>query len=290
MTTPVHFPLPPSPALRLAADLDISSVWRASELSGESLPTLDTGYANLNRELPGGGWPQGAMVEVLQPQAGQHEWGLLAPVLAALQASSEKSRSAPAWLVLNGAPYLPFGPALRARQISMQRLLCIHPDPEPGQAPALLWATREALLCADVAAVLAWLPEARSAHLRRLQIAAHTHNKLLFVFRPLRARHESSPAPLRLLLEGHADASGGGGAGVQVQVHVLKRRGPSLAAPVQLDTRPARLSALLAASRERVRQHRQSLTGSAVQTAMVSFPDAPRPFSDALDRTASAHH
>ena len=135
MTTPVHFPLPPSPALRLAADLDISSVWRASELSGESLPTLDTGYANLNRELPGGGWPQGAMVEVLQPQAGQHEWGLLAPVLAALQASSEKSRSAPAWLVLTGAPYLPFGPALRARQISMQRLLCIHPDPEPGQAP-----------------------------------------------------------------------------------------------------------------------------------------------------------
>ena len=288
MTTPVHFPLPPSPALRLAADLDISSVWRASELSGESLPTLDTGYANLNRELPGGGWPQGAMVEVLQPQAGQHEWGLLAPVLAALQASSEKSRSVPAWLVLTGAPYLPFGPALRARQISMQRLLCIHPDPEPGQAPALLWATREALLCADVAAVLAWLPEARSAHLRRLQIAAHTHNKLLFVFRPLRARHESSPAPLRLLLEGHADASGGGGAGVQV--YVLKRRGPSLAAPVQLDTRPARLSALLAASRERVRQHRQSLAGSAVQTAMVSFPDAPRPLSDALDRTASAHH
>ena len=288
MTTPVHFPLPSSPALRLAADLDISSVWRASELSGESLPTLDTGYANLNRELPGGGWPQGAMVEVLQPQAGQHEWGLLAPVLAALQASSEKSRSAPAWLVLTGAPYLPFGPALRARQISMQRLLCIHPDPEPGQAPALLWATREALLCADVAAVLAWLPEARSAHLRRLQIAAHTHNKLLFVFRPLRARHESSPAPLRLLLEGHADASGGGGAGVQV--HVLKRRGPSLAAPVQLDTRPARLSALLAASRERVRQHRQSLAGSAVQTAMVSFPDAPRLLSHALDRTASAHH
>ena len=288
MTAPVDFSRPPSPALRLAADLDIPSVWRASELSGESLPTLDTGYAKLNRELPGGGWPQGAMVEVLQPQAGQHEWGLLAPVLAALQASSEKSRSAPAWLVLTGAPYLPFGPALRARQISMQRLLCIHPNPEPGQAPALLWATREALLCADVAAVLAWLPEARSAHLRRLQIAAHTHNKLLFVFRPLRARHESSPAPLRLLLEGQFDASGGSAG---VQVHVLKRRrGPSLAAPVQLDTRPARLSALLAASRERVRQHRQSLAGPAMQTAMVSFSDAPRPLSHALDRTASAHH
>ena len=100
------------------------------------MPTLDTGYANLNRELPGGGWPQGAVVKVLKPRAGQHEWGLLVPVLAALQASSEKSHSAPAWLVLTGAPYLPFGPALWAYQISMQRLLCIHPDSEPDQAPA----------------------------------------------------------------------------------------------------------------------------------------------------------
>jgi protein ImuA len=43
---------------------------------------------------------------------------------------------------------------------------------------SLLWATREALLCADVAAVLAWPPDIRR-HLRHLDCRAR-HGKLLF--------------------------------------------------------------------------------------------------------------
>src|SRR5206468_4347750 len=138
------------------------------ELGSASLQTVDTGYAALNHVLPGGGWPQGALIEVLQPQAGLHEWGLIAPALAAAQAEAPNPL-----MVLVGAPYLPFGPALCARQINMQRLLCVQAgQANQGKAPALLWATCEVLQCADVAAVLAWLPDARSAHLRRLQIAA----------------------------------------------------------------------------------------------------------------------
>ncbi len=221
-----------------------ADVWRAAELGSASLQAVDTGYAAFNRVLPGGGWPQGALVEVLQAQAGQQEWGLVAPALAGLQAAAPGRL-----LVLAGAPCLPFGPALGARQLDMRRLLCVHSA--QGDGPALLWATREALQCADVAAVLAWLPDARSAHLRRLQIAAHAHGKLLFVFRTPRAQQESSPAPLRLLIEGAA-----GGAG-NLLVHVLKRRGPPLAAPLLLDTRPPRLAALLSASRERARLKRE---------------------------------
>ncbi|MDI1273739.1 translesion DNA synthesis-associated protein ImuA [Polaromonas sp.] len=260
------------PGLALNAD-----VWRAAELGSHSQPALDTGYAALNQVLPGGGWPQGALVEMLQPQAGQHEWGLLAPALAAVQAA------APAKLVvLVGAPWLPFGPALGARQLDMQRVLCVH-----GQGPALLWATREALQCADVAAVLAWLPDARSAHLRRLQMAAHAHSQLLFVFRPLRAQLESSPAPLRLLLEGAAAEEG------NLRVHVLKRRGPPLAAPLLLATRPARLSALLAASRERARRRREEvavllprLQPAPARVALVPGEEA----HALLDRIANSHH
>ena len=252
----------PTPSSRtlpeLSGPLANTLVWRAGELGGASLQTLDTAYAALNAVLPGAGWPQGALVEVLQPQAGQHEWGLLAPALAAAQALAPDKL-----LLLVGAPYLPFGPALGARQLNMARLLCVQAA--PGQAPALLWATREALQCADVGAVLAWLPDARSAHLRRLQIAAHAHNKLLFVFRPLRAQNESSPAPLRLRLEGTVQAAG------NVLVHVLKRRGPMLAAPVLLDTRPARLSALLLASRERARRQREELVPQTLPS-LVSLP------------------
>jgi protein ImuA len=219
-------------------------VWRAAALDTALAATLDTGYRALNAALPGGGWPQGALVEVLQAQAGVHEWGLLAPALAALQAASPDKL-----LVLAGAPWHPFGPALGARQIDMRRLLSVQAP--RGDGPSLLWATREALQCADVAAVLAWLPEGRSAHLRRLQMAAQAHNKLLFVFRTPRAQQESSPAPLRLLIEGVADAAG------QLRVDVFKRRGPPLAAPLLLATRPARLTALLDASRERARLKRE---------------------------------
>lgn len=269
--SPVATSSPWPPGLAQHAD-----VWRAAELGSHSLPALDTGYAALNQVLPGGGWPQGALVEMLQPQAGLHEWGLLAPALAAVQAA------APAKLVvLVGAPWLPFGPALGARQLNMQRVLCVH-----SQGPALLWATREALQCADVAAVLAWLPDARSAHLRRLQMAAQAHSQLLFVFRPLRAQLESSPAPLRLLLEGVAAEEG------KLRVHVLKRRGPPLAAPLLLATRPARLTALLAASRERVRRRREEAGGLVprLQPAPAAVSAASGEVHALLDRIANIPH
>jgi protein ImuA len=291
-------PSPDSPRPLLPTFLtELAHVWRAGELGGTSLQTVASGYAAFDAVLPGGGWPLGAMVELLQPQAGLHEWGLVAPALAALQAMQAMNKGGPnqssaRLLVLVGAPHRPFGPALGARQIDMAQLLCVQGT--VGHAPSLLWATREALQCADVAAVLAWLPDARSAHLRRLQIAAHTHNKLLFVFRPLRAQHESSPAPLRLQLEG---AEGAQQAGGNLLVRVLKRRGPPLAMQVLLDTRPERLSALLDASRERARRQREDFLEAASAEAATSAALAPTspdsskaPVHALLDRPAYLRH
>ncbi len=255
---------------------DIPHVWRAGELGAASLQTISTGYDALSQVLPGGGWPCGAMTEVLQSMSGQHEWGLVAPALSALQSASPSGL-----VVLVGAPYCPFGPALGARQINMQRLLSVSSvkSPVKNDGPAMLWATREALQCADVAAVLAWLPDARSAHLRRLQIAALSSNKLLFVFRPLQAQHDASPAPLRLKLAGTAQSIH------NLQIDVFKRRGPLVAAPVLIDTRPPRLAALLAASRERVHQH----APEPVPT-LFDLSDILRKPLYALDRTASLQH
>jgi protein ImuA len=265
-------------AARSLPDFANAHVWRAGELGGASEQTIATGYAALDAVLPGGGWPQGALIELLQPQAGQQEWGLLAPGLAlALGQPATPDEPGAQLTALVGAPYLPFGPALGARQIDMRRLISVHG--KPGNAPSLLWAAREALQCADVTAVLAWLPDARSVHLRRLQIAAHAHNKLLFVFRPLRAQNESSPAPLRLLLEG---AVGEGG---NLRVHVVKRRGPPLASPLLLDTRAPRLAALMLASRERARLKRE-------ETAPLFLPvTSPlSPVHALLDRIAHLDH
>jgi protein ImuA len=157
-------------------------------------------------------------------------------------------RNGAAWVALIGPPHVPFGPALAACGLDVQQLLWVK-----AQAPAeRLWATEQALRCAGVAAVLAWLPQAQAASLRRLQMAALAHAKLLFVMRPAAAQQESSPAVLRLLLGPNTSAAltraGAMGQGAvaacstrvdpdALHVQVLKRRGPPLAQALSLCVR-----------------------------------------------------
>ena len=185
----------------------------------------------LDAELPGGGWPSGSLVEILQGNAGRHVWQLLLPTLASLGCKEEGP------LVLVNPPHLPFGPALAAQGISHNRLLRIEArQPKPG-----LWASEQALRCADVIAVLAWLPNCRPADLRRLHLAAAQHHKMLFVFRGLEARNDSSPARIRIAI---ADEEG-------LKVELLKRRGPPLVQPIELPAHPVRLQHLLDSRKRR---------------------------------------
>ncbi|MCB1995213.1 MAG: hypothetical protein KDG57_04905, partial [Rhodoferax sp.] len=61
------------------------ALWRAAGFGRSRAPGLATGFAALDAELPGGGWPGGLLTELLLPQPGVGEWRLLAPALAALQ-------------------------------------------------------------------------------------------------------------------------------------------------------------------------------------------------------------
>ncbi len=246
---PVNDPIDAADVFPSSAFL-AAPVWRAGEMAAAVQHTLDTGYPALNAALPGGGWPVGAMTELLQSQPGCGEWGLLAPALAALLPWPSQSRGARSAVVLVGAPFVPCGPALAARQINPGRLLRVQAD----AAPARLWAAEQALRCADVSAVLAWLPKVPMPHLRRLQMAAQSHGKLLFVFRPETVQAESSPAPLRLRLMRSGLEEAGQGHPPGLVVDVFKRRGPPLAQPLLLPTLPLRLEALLAASRAQARR------------------------------------
>ena len=243
----------PVPTAR-AAPGDLPHIWRAHTLARSAAPGLPTGHAALDAQLPGGGWPVAGLVELLQPPAGQHDFQLLLPALAELT----RQHSGP--LVLVGAPpapaascgLMPFGPALAAQGLLPQRLLWVHADAPAAQ----LWACEQALRCADVLAVLAWLPRCTPEALRRLHVGAMEHGKPLWVVRPESARHASSAAPLRLLLRGVNQ-------GMQqeqmpgddvLQVQVLKRRGPPLAQPVLLPARSKRLAAQLASRRRPVQE------------------------------------
>jgi protein ImuA len=216
----------PQPALVLPPQ-----VWRGRELAKAQERTLSTGHALLDDQLPGGGWPLGNLVEILQREAQQHVWQLAGPALAQ---AMRRTRD-PAVLV--HPPYQPFGPALREQGIVAEQLLCVHAE----KPAARLWAAEQALRCADVSAVLAWLPQARAEDLRRLHLCAQGGEKLLLVFRRSDARGQSSPARVRLLVEG-SDA---------MEVLVLKRRGPPLLQPLRLHAQPQKLAALLAARKAR---------------------------------------
>ena len=225
------------------------NVWRGDELGSADAQVMTTGHAALDAELPGGGWPVGALTEILQGAPDAHVWQLLLPVLA----RAAGTRKGP--VVLIGAPHEPFGPALAAGGLPPESLMWIGgglPDRvgrSGSTSQSHMWACEQALRCADVAAVMAWLPQARVGELRRLQLAAAQHEGLLFVFRSESVALSASPARLRIRL---VSAEGG-----QMDVHLLKRRGPPLAQPLTLPARNARMTALLAASQWRRQRSRQ---------------------------------
>lgn len=208
-----------------------ADVWHAHTLAQSATQILPTGDALLDAQLPGGGWPLGALTELLQPDGMHSEWRLLLPALA---------RSGHGPVVLVGAPQVPFAPSLSAQGLALQRLLHVGAQ----TAAQRLWATEQVLRCAEVDAVLAWLPQVRSDQLRRLQMAATEFHKLLFVMRPQQAQSEASPAALRLQIAPSNDADSDA-----LQIQILKRRGPPLDAPLHLRARGALLDSLLAAAR-----------------------------------------
>lgn len=199
----------------LSSPDDVAGVWRADQLHQAPQAVLASGHAELDAELPGGGWPLGQLTEVLQAQGGLFEWRLLLPAL--------KQAVARGPLVLIAAPHLPHLPALVAAGIPAAQVLRISAvTPAEG-----LWASEQVLRCRELGALLAWLPQARPEQLRRLQLASTHTQALVFAFRPEAARHESSPAPLRLALRTAPDEQG-------LSIELLKRRGPVIDRPLTL--------------------------------------------------------
>lgn len=192
------------------------AVWRGDSLARCELPAVATGFAGLDAVLPGGGWPSGALTEILAAREGIGELSLLAPALARLSGDAAR------WLLWVAPPHLPYAPALQAAGLDMGRVVVV----QPRNAADALWATRQALAADACSAVLAWLSVPDAHSLRRLQLAVEGRNTLAFVFRPPFAARDFSPAPLRLQLDG---------AGDRLALRVLKRRGPHLAQPVLID-------------------------------------------------------
>ena len=197
---------------------DRPDIWRGDSLNRAGTTTVSCGFPELDAELPGGGWPAGALTEILPAHEGIGELRLLGPALASLSRSGLP-------LVWVAPPHLPYAPALAAAGIDLARLLIVRTT----SARETLWAAEQALRSNACGAVLAWPQETKYAELRRLQIGAEGGRAPAFLFRSAKTAGESSPAALRI---GLTAANGG------LAVRVLKRRGVPLARPILLPAMP----------------------------------------------------
>jgi len=199
----------------LAAGLEQHpGIWRGAELARSACPGIASGFAALDAELPGGGWPRGALTEILPQHEGIGELRILGPALAQLAAQGKFI----AWIA---PPHLPYAPALAAAGIALERIVIVKTTRDGDS----LWAAEQALGSAACGGVLAWPHDIRFPQLRRLQLAAEDGRCLAVLFRPTQTAREPSPAVLRIAL---ATAAGG------LALSILKRRGAPLSRPIFL--------------------------------------------------------
>ena len=243
------------------------ALWLADRLAQAAAATTarPTGFAALDAELPGGGWPTTGLTELLLAAPGSGELRLLAPLLAQ---GLERAGN----LLCIAPPFTPYAPALRALGWPLDRLLLVTPDSLADAA----WAAEQGLRSGACAAVLWWQAEARppaaalATALRRLHLAAQEARCPLWALRPAAARAQSSPAPLRLLLEPAAQG--------QLAVTVFKRRGPAMLAPLWLILPVAGLPA----------RHALRRVPAALVPVPVPVPNADHPLLESADAVVRA--
>lgn len=232
----------PAPTLQLApaephlsASSELSSplpphldavVWRADAIGRQAAAVVASGWAALDAELPGGGWPTRCLTEVLTAQPALLEWRLLGSALRQVTSSGGQ-------IVVVSPPRQPHLPGLVHEGLDARQFIWVEP-----QTPAeCLWATEQLIKSGAAGAIVAWLPQVRPAQVRRLQVCAQASAGPVFLCRPEAARHEASAAPLRVQVALDLDWA--------LRVQVLKRRGPAHEGTLALPSVPGGLRAVL---------------------------------------------
>lgn len=180
---------------------------------------LATGHDELDRELPGGGWPVSRLSELLVPDDGLAELHAIVPVLHML------TRSSRTVLLLN--PPADCVSTLARMGVARSRLLVIGGN----RAAEQLWAIEQAASRDDFGALVAWAPAgANDEAIHRLDRAMRQSQGVCLLFRPLAAARDITPAALRVILQ--ADAPD------RVQMTLLVRASRRIAASRAVALRP----------------------------------------------------
>ena len=202
----------------LATVLANPAIWRGGDCAPEPA-AMPSGFPGLDAVLPGRGWPQAALTEVVLAREGIGEIRLTLPALARLQAGNRD-------VVWIAPPHLPYAPALAAAGLNLARLLVVRCRSVADQ----LWAFEQALRAPECGAAFAWLGPHDDRVLRRLAVAAREGRTWAVLWRRPGQHAVATAAPLRLALAPQ---------GRRLEVRVIKRRGGDVAQPVLIDINPS---------------------------------------------------
>jgi cell division inhibitor SulA len=137
------------------------SLWKGNQLARSVGRTVPTGYDRLTRELPGGGWPVGALVELMIQQPGIGELRLLQPALTSVAKRP---------VVLVKPPQVPNALGLSSIGMLADKLMRL----EPANTADTLWSTEQILKANTCGAVILWQQHIRAESLRRLSLHAQS--------------------------------------------------------------------------------------------------------------------
>ena len=201
----------------IEALLKNANIWRGGEhhVSHHQVQQgngLATGYPQLDKNLPCGGWPKGALTEILHYGNGLGELQLIMPTLVQLTQQQQYI----AWI---DPPFLPYAPALATAGLALTHSLVIH------SCKHNLWTLEQSLRSGTCAAVLGWPEKVSIPQLRRLQLAAETSGACGFLFRRKTLARQTSPATLRILLSKNDE---------RLELNIIKCRGRFFGHPILL--------------------------------------------------------
>lgn len=200
-----HLPPDNPPVPGLEQLLCRGDIWRGRSHQAPTQEVVDTGYAQLNERLTGGGWPIASLIEVCQQATSHGEWHLLLPALL----NSQRGL-----VVLLNPPLSPFAQALLKAGIDLERLLIVEAKDKSDFLASFIELARS-----DACdAVMAWQPTQALSYteLRKCALASTEGQGIYVLFRPDAVRDQSSPAVVRLSLEWQAE---------QLSVSIFKQKG-----------------------------------------------------------------
>ena len=179
-------------------------IWRGCEIDNHQLPYSSTGYPGLDSILPGHGWPQHALIEVITPSWGMGELQLLLPLMRSVIARQK-------WILWISPPYLLYAPALLRAGIDADHIIVVQLDTSCKDA---LWSIEKALQTQSCGLVLAWQNWLPNKVIRRLKLAAQTGKTLGVLFHHRNIKN--SPSTMRLQLKSMEQ---------RTEIKILKARG-----------------------------------------------------------------